>query len=126
VVDAATSPDDPLTCELRCILRELGLGHTRRDALLRLGERLPDPEVAEFVASAVQAEERGTPLGDVLRTQAQAARSRRTLRAEQAAARAGVQMILPLVLVFLSILGLVLGPLLLTLEAGPGGGGSGW
>jgi tight adherence protein C len=123
VLQSSCDSDDPLVEELGCVLRELRLGRTRRQALLGLGERVKLPEVAEFVAAAVQAEQQGTPLAEVLRTLAVAARTRRTVSAEAAASRAGVQMVAPLFLVFLAVMLLVLGPMLLSLgsDTAPGG-----
>jgi tight adherence protein C len=103
----------------------LQLGFTRQQALRALGERVRLDSVQEFVSAATQAEERGTPLAQVLRTQAVGARTRRTVRGEEAASRAGVKMVVPLFLVFICILLLVLGPPLLSLS-GQAPGGPGW
>jgi tight adherence protein C len=78
------------------------------------------------VGAVIQAEQRGTQLTQVLRTQAGLARSRRTVEAEQAASRAGVAMILPLILVFLCVILLVLGPMALSLLASSAAGGGSW
>jgi len=104
--------------ELEHILHELALGHTRRDALLNLSERVPTDAVKEFVTSCVQAEEKGTPLVSVLRVQATALRGRRSVRAEEAAARAGTLMMLPLMMLFGCVLIVVLGPLILEMKGG--------
>jgi tight adherence protein C len=110
---------DPLTRELDLVLYELRLGRTRCEALRGLRDRVELESVAEFVGAVSQAERNGTPLAEVLRTQAIAARDRESTRAEQAAARAGVRMIAPLFLLLLSVLLLVLGPMLMSLS-GPG------
>jgi len=60
----------------------------------------------------VQAEEKGTPLADVLRVQARMLRMRRSVRAEEAAARAGLLMMIPLLMVFACVFLLLLGPLI--------------
>lgn len=122
VTDAA-AVKDALHEELRTILRELELGHTRRSALEGFAARVESEEVRDFVAAVVQAEQRGNPLAEVLRIQAEVLRQRRTVRGEEAAARASVLMIGPLVMLILSVLCLILGPLLLRSVAAFAGGG---
>ena len=114
VSSGAEERDDALCDELRLILHGLKLGHTRRRALRTFAERVDSHEIRDFVGAVVQAEERGTPLAEVLRIQAGMLRLRRTIRADKASSRAAVLMILgPLMLLFLSILLLVVGPLVL-------------
>jgi tight adherence protein C len=113
VVDKSGTPNDPLIEELSLVLQSLELGRTRRQALEELAERSPSCAVCEFVNSVVQAELRGNPLAEVLRVQAEVSRQRRTVVAEEAAARASVSMILPLCLVFVAILILIAGPMIL-------------
>lgn len=115
IVDKSSQKDDPLTEELSIVLSELSLGKTRREALEMFGERNPGASVQEFVASVIQAEEEGTPLADVLQIQAKVSRQRRSVRAEEAASKASLQLLMPMGLVFLSVLLLIGGPLVLTL-----------
>ncbi len=102
----------PLAEELQRVLHALEVGHTRRTALLGLSERLPVDAVRSLVRSLVQAEESGTPLVEALQNQARTARARRSVAAEEAAARAGVLLILPLMLLLGCIVLLLLGPFL--------------
>jgi tight adherence protein C len=110
IIDKSLSPGDPLHEELGRILQLLELGRTRREALESLAERVPTEAVRDFVSSAVQAEEKGNPLAEVLRIQAGMLRMRRSVDAEQAASRAGVMMMIPLMLIFASIVLILLGP----------------
>ena len=110
-------PDDPLTEELEYLLQNLNLGHTRKSALEELAERVPTDAMKEFVHTVVQAEEKGTPLTEVLVIQATISRQRRTTRAEELAAKAGVKMSLPLALLLLALVGLLVAPLLLRAKA---------
>ncbi len=113
-LDGSDNQDDALSDELRLILHALTLGHTRRRALKTFAERVDSDEIRDFVGAVIQAEERGTPLADVLRIQAGMLRLRRTIRADKMSSRAAILMILgPLVLLFISILLLVVGPLVL-------------
>jgi tight adherence protein C len=116
VVDKSGTPNDPLIAELTILLQSLQLGRTRRQALEELAERAPVRAVSEFVSAVVQAELRGNPLADVLRIQAEVSRQRRTELAEEAAAKAGVRMILPVVFVFVAIMILIAGPIMLELS----------
>lgn len=111
VVDKSSNPDDPLIEELNIILQELSVGKTRKQALLQFSERVGGESVREFVSAVVQAEERGSPLSDVLRIQAQSSRQRRSVRAEEAAATASVKMLGPMVLLFIAILMLIVTPM---------------
>lgn len=115
VVEESSDPDDPLVEEFARILQELGVGRTRKQALVAFADRAPLEAVQEFVNSVVQAEEKGNPLADVLQIQASMTRMRRGVRAEQMAAKAGVKMIGPLALLMLCIIALILGPMFLKL-----------
>jgi tight adherence protein C len=97
--------------EFSIVLRELSIGKTRREALAVLARRNPSACVQELVASVTQAEEEGTPLAEVLTIQATVSRQRRGVQAEEAANRASLQLMLPMLLVFLSVLLLIGGPL---------------
>jgi tight adherence protein C len=113
---------DALHEELEMILSELELGHTRRSALQSFADRVDTEEVRDFVAAVIQAEERGNPLAEVLRIQAEVLRRRRTIRGEEAAARASVLMIVPMILLIASVMTLILAPLLIRSTAAFTGG----
>jgi tight adherence protein C len=115
-VVSKAQPDDPLAEELGYILQNLKLGHTRKDALLDFARRAPTDAVKEFVQTIVQAEEKGNPIADVLVIQATVSRQRRTTAAEEAASKAGVRMVIPLALIFVTVTILILGPILLKVK----------
>jgi tight adherence protein C len=114
VVDRSRVSDQPLHEELRLLLQELNLGRTRRKALEQMAERAPCDPVRDLVGAVVQSEEQGTPLADVLRVQAATSRMHRSTRAEEAAAKAAAKMLVPLALLFISVLALITGPIMLT------------
>lgn len=116
VVEKSSSPNDPLVEEVNYILQELHVGKTRKQALLQFGDRVPGESVREFVSAVVQAEERGNPLGQVLRIQAEASRQQRSMRAEEAASKASVKMMAPMVLLFAAIMLLIVAPMFLELS----------
>jgi len=113
VLDKTSNPNDPLIEEVQLILHELSVGKTRKLALLQFAERVPSESVTEFVSAVVQAEERGNPLAQVLKIQAEASRQRRSVRAEETASRAGVKMFGPILIIFVVVMLMVLAPLLI-------------
>lgn len=100
--------------ELSAVLDELALGRTRVEALGELGRRTKSVAVREFVASLCQAEEKGTPLVETLTIQSTTLRQRRSVRAEELAAQAGVKMMLPMMLLVASLLLIIFGPIIIT------------
>lgn len=104
----------PLADEFHRVLREMGLGKPRREALTEMTERIQLPDVTTFINSIVQAEQLGTSVGDVLRIQAKQMRMRRRQRAEQIAHQAPVKMVFPMVLFLMPSLFLItIGPIIL-------------
>jgi tight adherence protein C len=116
VVEKSSDPDDALVEEFGRMLQELGLGKTRRNVLMAFAERVPTESVGEFVNAVVQAEERGNPVAEVLQIQAGVSRMRRSTKAEEAAAKAGVAMVGPLFLLFFCIMLLIMGPIMLSIS----------
>lgn len=118
VVDNMPDRNAPVRQELERILQELSLGRTRQQALESLSERVDTNAVNEFVAAVVQAEKKGTALSTVLSIQATALRGRRSVLAEEAAARAGVMLMLPMLMMMGSISLILMGPLLIDMMKG--------
>jgi tight adherence protein C len=110
------SPEEPVVEDFTLLLQSLQLGRTRRQALEEFASRVPINSVLEFVGALVQAEMRGNPVVEVLRIQAEVSRRQRSVRAEEAASKAGVAMIGPLVLVFVAILILIVAPIVMKLQ----------
>jgi len=120
VTEKTADKTDALYEELTRILQELELGRTRKQALLSFAERSPTESVRDFVSAVVQAEEKGNPLAEVLQIQATMLRMRRSVAAEESAARAGVLMMGPLLLIFCTIMMIILGPFAVNIAAGKG------
>ncbi len=110
--------EDPFNIELRTLLAEMDLGATRRKALVNLGDRVPLESLRSIIASVVQAEELGTPLGNVLHDQATLLRQQRTVRAENAAAVASVRILIPCLLLVMAVILTVFGPAILRIFRG--------
>jgi tight adherence protein C len=106
----------PVADEFAEMLREVGMGKARRDALRDMGERTGVPDLQAFANTIVQAEELGTSLGAALRAQAVDMRRRRRQHAEEEARRAPAKMVFPLVFFILpSLFVVILGPVAIEL-----------
>lgn len=90
-------PQGDLQHEVHHFMREVRTGLSRRAALENMSRRIDMPAVSNFVASVVEAEETGGSVGAVLKDQASQRRSERFLRAEEAANKAPVKLLFPLV-----------------------------
>jgi tight adherence protein C len=101
---------DALAQEFSAILDELNLGHTRREALRSFADRVSSRAVRDFVNAVIQAEQRGNPLAKVIQVQGRMLSMHRSILAEESAARAGVLMILPMMLLLGCILLFLMGP----------------
>lgn len=107
----AQREDGVLPAELRHTLREMELGVSRRAALEHLRDRLGVPDVSGLVASLVQADVLGTPIGHVLHTQATEQRRRRRAQVREQAGKLPVKMLVPLTVFILpALFVVVLGP----------------
>lgn len=103
--------EGPLAEEFQRVLQEIRMGKPRRDALKDLGNRTEVKELSGFVAALVQADQLGVSIGNVLRVQAQQMRRSRRQRAEEAAMKAPIKMLFPLVFfIFPSLFIVLLGP----------------
>lgn len=118
VVDNMPSGPSPVREELTRLLQELRLGRTRKQALQSFAKRVDTEAVREFVGAVVQSEDKGTPLSEILVIQAEVLRNRRSVLAEEAAARAGVMLMLPMLMMVVSIVLLLMGPLMLDMAKG--------
>jgi tight adherence protein C len=112
VVEKWSDKRDPLCEELSRFLHELSLGKTRKEALEDLAYRAPTELVKAFVTNAIQAEKRGTPLVEILRIQADVARTKRFQTAEKIAGRAGVVILMPLMFIFAATVLVMFGSLI--------------
>jgi tight adherence protein C len=113
----AEKVEGPFAQELARSLRDIALGKSRRDALKELGDRTLVPDLVQFTNAVVQAEAMGSSIGMVLRVQADQLRVRRRQRAEEAAYKAPVKMLFPLVLfIFPTLFIVILGPAAITIK----------
>lgn len=101
----------PLAEELHLVTLELRAGSTRERALRNLALRTGVVEIDALVAMLVQADRFGTTVADSLRVHSDNLRTKRRLRAEEAAAKIPVKLLFPLIFcIFPSMLLVLLGP----------------
>ena len=113
--------EGPLVNEFRQALAEIRMGRTRRDALRDVVARADAQPVSNFIGAIVQAEQLGVPIAKVLQIQSQQLRIERRQRAEEAAAKAPVKMLFPMVgCIFPTIFIVILGPAIVTVMGGVG------
>jgi tight adherence protein C len=97
--------------ELSATATHVSAGRSMEDALKDLGERTGVDEVKSLVALAIQSEKVGARIAPALRASAELLSSQRRLAAEEAAHKASVKMLFPLVFLILpAMLLIVLGP----------------
>lgn len=104
-------------------IREVQLGKTRREALRAMAERMGIAEMTSFVAAVIQSEMLGVSLARVLRIQSDQMRLKRRQRAEEAAHKAPIKMLIPMaLLIFPSIMIILMVPAVFQIIGVFGGG----
>jgi len=97
--------------ELATAAAEMGAGISLEDSMRNLGERTGVEELRSVAAVLIQSKEIGGRLGPSLRAAGELLSSKRRLKAEEAAQKSSVKMLLPLVLFILpAMMLIILGP----------------
>ena len=93
------------------MLAEVRMGRSRRDALKDMVNRTEVPDLNTFVSAIIQADQLGVSVSRVLSVQSEQIRLLRRQRAEEAAAKAPLKMLFPMILlIFPSMFIVILGP----------------
>jgi tight adherence protein C len=104
----------PLSDEFRRALAEVRVGKQRREALRDIIVRTEVTPLTNFIGAIIQAEQLGVSISKVLQVQSEQLRIERRQRAEEAAAKAPIKMLFPLVgCIFPSLFIVILGPALI-------------
>jgi len=107
----------PISDELTMATLEMRAGTPRDQALRNMAARTGNDDIRSWVNMMVQTDRFGTSIADSLRIHAETLRSKRQQRAEEAASKLTVKMLIPLVLfVFPAIFVVILGPAVLALQ----------
>ena len=105
-----------LSTELQLMGLELRAGAPREQALHNLALRTGVDEVDSFVSMLIQAERFGTSIAQSLRVHADMLRTRRRQRAEEAAAKIALKLLLPLIFcIFPALMLVLLGPAMINI-----------
>ena len=101
----------PLGEEILITLHHMRIGQSREVALKEMARRCDDPDLDHFVATLIQSQRLGVSLANILRTQSATLRTTRRQRVEEAAQKAPVKMLFPLVFcIFPTLFLVILGP----------------
>ena len=112
--------DNELSIAFGRALTEVQLGKLRREALRDMADRIGASDFDSFIAAVIQSEQLGVSMAKILRIQSDDMRVRRRQRAEQAAQKAPVTMLLPMAfLIFPTIMMVMMGPAILMILNSP-------
>ncbi len=100
-----------LTKEFSRCLEEIRRGKKREEAFRGIVNRTGVQDLSVFITSVIQSEQLGTNIADTLRIQADSMRRKRRQRAEEAAMKAPIKMLFPMIFFILPTMFIViLGP----------------
>lgn len=100
--------------ELNILLQEINVGKTRRDALKDMASKFDIAEVSSFSRTLLQADKMGTSVSEALNLLSEDMRLARFRRGEQAALKAPMKLLVPLLFFIFPVVGiLVAGPIFL-------------
>jgi tight adherence protein C len=106
-----------LAQELQLVLMEMRAGFSKEKALRNLALRSGVEDVDTLVAMLIQSERFGTSMGDSLRVHAENLRAKRSMLAEEAAAKIALKLLFPLIFcIFPTLMLVLLGPALLQMS----------
>lgn len=108
---------EALADELHLVMLELRAGASREQALRNLALRTGVEEIDSLCVMLIQSDRFGTSIADSLRVHSESLRSKRRLRAEEAAAKIPTKMLFPMIFfIFPSLLLVLLGPAFISIQ----------
>ena len=111
-LEIVAANDDALAIEFRGALKEMDSGATQAAALKSMSDRIGLESLDSIVMAIVRGEETGAPMASTLTTQSELFRERRLQELEKLAVEAPTKMTFPNMLVMLSVLIIIIGPLI--------------
>jgi tight adherence protein C len=100
-----------LAQELQLVLMEMRAGFSKEKALRNLALRSGVDDVDTLVAMLIQSERFGTSMGDSLRVHSDNLRNKRSVQAEEAAAKIALKLLFPLIFcIFPTLMLVLIGP----------------
>jgi tight adherence protein C len=115
-LEVASDRDDPLAVEMKAALKEMDAGATQSTALRNMSNRVGLESLDSIVMAIIRGLETGAPMAQTLATQAELFRERRLQELEKLAVEAPTKMTFPNMLVMLSVLVIILGPVLVKIS----------
>jgi tight adherence protein C len=114
--------DNPLSEEFQRAIQEVRLGRSNIESMRDLARRVDVDDLSTLISAIVQADMLGLAIANVLRVQSERLREKRTQRAREAAQKAPIKMVIPLVFfIFPALFIVILGPAFIKiLESGLG------
>ena len=107
----------PLAEELHLVNLEMRAGRSRDQALRNLALRTGVEEIEGLVAMLIQADRFGTSIASSLRIHSDMLRTKRRLRAEEAAAKIALKLLFPLIFfIFPALLVVIVGPAVINIS----------
>jgi tight adherence protein C len=107
----------PLAEELHLVNLEMRAGRSREQALRNLALRTGVEEIEGLVAMLIQADRFGTSIASSLRVHSDMLRTKRRLRAEEAAAKIALKLLFPLLfLIFPALFVVIVGPAIINIS----------
>jgi len=114
IAETQSDAASPLIEELSYMYQNIKLGMSTEEALASMAGRVDIPEMYSFVAILIQAQKMGSPITQVLKSQAVRMRQQRFMKAERLGAVAAQKLLIPMMLCIFPILFLaIFGPYLL-------------
>lgn len=116
VSEELEDPHPEIGAEFEMVNLEIRVGRDRLQALRNLSDRTGVDDLRGFVVMLVQADRFGASIGRAIRIYSEALRTKRRQRAEQAAQKASVKLLLPLTcFLFPTLFIIILGPAALSI-----------
>ena len=104
------NPDDALAEEIRILIGEVRMGKTESEAMESFRDRVGVADIKNAANALIQANEMGTPIGQVVRDQSDVMRCKRSQDAERLAEEIKVRIQGPTMMMMISVFLLILGP----------------
>ncbi len=107
--------DQEIGIELNLVSTDISTGGSLGQALRGLAERTAVEEIKPLAATLIQSEQLGAQVGPALRASSDALRTHRRLQAEEAAQKASIKILFPLVVFVLpALIAVIVGPAMLS------------
>ncbi|MDC0936632.1 type II secretion system F family protein [Pirellulales bacterium] len=110
---AEESNGHPLGQELERMLQDTDMGRMRGETLRAFSDRLADEDISEMMTGVIEAEELGTPIAEVMHTQVEQMRQKRTQWAEKESEESKVKLVFPGMVIMIACLVIVAAPFVL-------------